>query len=122
MTKADLVDPKLPKYFDATPNGERPESHQKWWFHPYLVTSGGGYVLRVLDGGAWDRSSNKGSFPTLDQALEAARTLTEEYRPYRDLELREVLFLLWHKNATVLDTGEDGKLTPRPMRPEDVQI
>ena len=33
------------------------------------------YTVRCLDGGAWDRSTNYGSFPTLDAALEAAGKL-----------------------------------------------
>jgi hypothetical protein len=34
-----LVDPKLPKAFDSTPNDERSPSHQRWWGLPYVVTS-----------------------------------------------------------------------------------
>jgi len=30
------------------------------------------YDVRVLDGGAWDRSTNKGSFKTFEEALEIA--------------------------------------------------
>ncbi|GKS91585.1 MULTISPECIES: hypothetical protein [unclassified Acidovorax] len=36
--------------------------------------SGTRYDVRCLDGGAWDRSTNWGSFPTLEQAVECALT------------------------------------------------
>lgn len=32
------VDPKLPEDFDDTPNDERPDSHQVWWYRPFIVT------------------------------------------------------------------------------------
>ena len=32
------INPVLPRRFDATPNDERPKSHQKWWHVPYVVT------------------------------------------------------------------------------------
>ena len=37
--------------------------------------SGVRYNVRCLDGGAWDRSTNYGSFPSLDAALEVAGKL-----------------------------------------------
>lgn len=37
--------------------------------------SGVRYCVRCLDGGAWDRSTNYGMFPTLEAALEAAGKL-----------------------------------------------
>lgn len=33
------------------------------------------YDVRCLDGGAWDRTTNHGSFKTLEEALEKARSL-----------------------------------------------
>lgn len=32
-----LINPKLPKAFDNTPNESRPASHQKWWFRPFII-------------------------------------------------------------------------------------
>lgn len=32
------VDPKLPANFDDTPNDERPDNHQVWWYRPFIVT------------------------------------------------------------------------------------
>lgn len=32
------VNPKLPDDFDYTPNEDRPASHRKFWFVPYIVT------------------------------------------------------------------------------------
>jgi len=107
-----LINPKLPRRFDDTPNEVRPGSHAKWRGFPYIVTetvealdayyagrtdeyaaaglkmwknegrakwmqawpSGTRYTVRCLDGGAWDRSTNWGSFPTLAAAVECANT------------------------------------------------
>jgi len=33
-----LVNPKLSKNFDNTPNEERPASHEKWWYRPFIKT------------------------------------------------------------------------------------
>lgn len=33
-----LINPKLPKGFDSTPNEARTASHQKWWNRPYIET------------------------------------------------------------------------------------
>lgn len=97
-----LVNPSLPEGFDQTPNDERPASQKKWWHRPFIVTyadavspyaqcseaekqamrrrwleawpSGTRYDVRCLDGGAWDRSTWWGSFPTLEAALACARS------------------------------------------------
>lgn len=37
--------------------------------------SGTRYTVRCLDGGAWDRSTNWGSFPTLEEAIVVANGL-----------------------------------------------
>ncbi|QBM19244.1 hypothetical protein MARI_33900 (plasmid) [Marinobacter sp. JH2] len=31
------VNPELPEGFDDTPNDERPESHDEWWYRPYII-------------------------------------------------------------------------------------
>jgi hypothetical protein len=97
------VNPRLPPKFDDTPNDARPQSHQRWWFRPYIVTekwceptgdaaywteekrnearaewfrawpAGTRYDVRCLDGGAWDRSTWWGSFSTLAEAQQCAR-------------------------------------------------
>lgn len=51
------VDPELPESFDECDNSQRPESHIEWWFKPFVITVNGGYMVRCLDGGAWDRPS-----------------------------------------------------------------
>lgn len=75
------VDPKLPDAWDNTPNEERPICHMKLVDQPYIVTMPphgyGGveherYNLRVLDLGAWDRSTNRGVYDTVEEAKEAA--------------------------------------------------
>lgn len=60
-----------------------PESREEWatriqkqkenWLKSF--PSGTRYMVRCLDGGAWDRSTNKGSYPTLDEALQIAKRI-----------------------------------------------
>jgi hypothetical protein len=82
--------------FDCTPNEERdPLEVQDWWGVLYIETyswsgdptsegaeewrahwlsawpTGVRYDVRCLDGGAWDRSTNRGSFATLELAVAA---------------------------------------------------
>lgn len=33
-----LINPKLPRAFDVTPNELRPASHHKWWYRPFILT------------------------------------------------------------------------------------
>lgn len=87
------INPKLPANFSNCRNEDRPHSHQRWWFQPYIETydwermrtqhsteadraqwfaawpSGTRYDVRCLDGGAWDRPTCLGMFTTLDAAL-----------------------------------------------------
>ena len=107
-----LFNPKLPKNFDNINNENRPDSHQKWWYRPFIVTgsvedldkfhanrtddyatqsrtdwvegrkqwlkvhpTGIQYVVRCLDGGAWDRSTNHGSYADVGAAIEKANYL-----------------------------------------------
>jgi hypothetical protein len=97
------VNPKLPKNFDNTANQARPQSHQRWWYRPFIETytweqmcgpigriwgsnaeerrakwlhhwpTGTRYDVRCLDGGAWDRSTWWGSFATLEEAIACAQ-------------------------------------------------
>lgn len=46
------------------------------WLGSY--PEGVSYNVRVLDGGAWDRSTNKGTFDNFEKALEVAKKLYEE--------------------------------------------
>lgn len=52
---------------------ERMKNSKKSWFDEY--PSGVRYNVRCLDGGAWDRSSNKGFFPTIDEAVRHAKSI-----------------------------------------------
>ena len=78
------LDPKLPEDFDSTPNDARPESHMQWWCVPYIVTSPAdewsseSFVVRCLDGGAWDRSTWKGQFDTLAAAIKFVNEITQD--------------------------------------------
>jgi hypothetical protein len=90
------LNPNLRGEFDTTANDAREtlEIHH-WWGLAYIVTSewhdtgdrqnadwrqrwfkawptGVRYTVRCLDGGAWDRSTNHGSYPTLGQAVARA--------------------------------------------------
>jgi hypothetical protein len=49
--KGILVDPKLPKGFDFTPNDQRPQSHQKFFGLPYIVSycEAGFYLAKHTD-------------------------------------------------------------------------
>lgn len=143
MTEIEIpIDPKLPKKFDQTPNEERPASHRQWWFRPYIVTcsweswnsqdeerkadwfkawpSGTRYMVRCLDGGAWDRSTGLGAYGTLEEALEHARAVTEEYQQYRDMPPRKAHFLKWEQNVMVGEVDKDGNLTFRPKTLDDL--
>lgn len=89
------VDPKLPPRFDDTPNDQRPKSHDSWWASPFIRTerfsgdktheaewlsawpTGVRYDVRCLDGGAWDRTTWLGSFPTLSEAIDFANSMVE---------------------------------------------
>ena len=111
LAEGVLVDPRLPRNFDNTPNEER-QGHEKYWGLPFIVTeditsldacylrrtdeyaaqalkywqdegraawmkawpSGTRYETRCLDGGAWDRSTSWGMFPTLAEAIQCAKT------------------------------------------------
>jgi len=45
---------------------------EQWLNH---WTDGIRYDVRILDGGAWDRTTNKGSFDNLDEAIEYCKAL-----------------------------------------------
>ncbi|TVO69674.1 hypothetical protein [Sedimenticola selenatireducens] len=53
--------------FEAEQEERRENWHEHW-------PSGIRYDVRCLDGGAWDRSTNWGSYATLDEALAVARS------------------------------------------------
>ena len=54
-------------------NTRRAENFKKWCEH--WSEDGIRYDVRILDGGAWDRTTNKGSYKTLEEALEVAKEL-----------------------------------------------
>lgn len=75
------IDPVLPDNFDSLDNKLRPKLQvEHWWGVPFIrIHSFDGsttaYVVRMLDGGAWDRTTNHGSFASLDEALLKAKKL-----------------------------------------------
>lgn len=73
------VDPVLPEMFHCTPNDERPASHQKFWFVPYITTESMPgfpddirYTVQCLNGGAWDRPTYLGIFSNFEDAVKCA--------------------------------------------------
>lgn len=84
VAKGFHVNPCLPMNFDNTPNHSRPASHSNWWGIPYIVTRKNdqnevvSYEVRRLDGGAWDRSTNLGQKPTLDEAVKLCQRVAED--------------------------------------------
>ena len=53
-------------------NTRRKKSKEQWFNH---WKGGTRYDVRILDGGAWDRTTNKGSFDNLDEAIEYCKSL-----------------------------------------------
>jgi hypothetical protein len=80
------IDPPLPKNFDDTPNEDRSNRQiDQWWQRPFLLSNpNGGYTVRCLDGGAWDRSTFYGDAPDLESAKELARAKLAKWRGYLD--------------------------------------
>lgn len=78
-----LINPVLPEMFDQTPNDERSrEEKDRWWDRPYIVSDkndhwpqGVRYAVRMLDGGAWDRSTGHGMYGSISEALARAKEL-----------------------------------------------
>lgn len=97
-----LINPELPKAFDNTWNDARTHKEWRlWWDLPFILIhtpddlyghpedaandqsdlgwlevwpTGTRYDVRCLDGEAWDRPTHWGSFPTLDAAVECAKS------------------------------------------------
>ena len=80
QVKKIYINPKLPSFMDGMKIEDRSNSHLKKWFNrPYIQEiesdSKVYFRVRILDGGAWDRTTNKGTFNTLDEALKVAKSL-----------------------------------------------
>jgi len=54
-------------------NTRRAKDLKSWCEH--WVDDGIRYDVRILDGGAWDRTTNKGSYKTIEEAMEVAKEL-----------------------------------------------
>jgi len=65
---SDYKDLETEEEFDKR-RKEAYEQWLKWW------PCGIRYDVRILDGGAWDRTTNKGSFDNLDEAIEYCKVL-----------------------------------------------
>lgn len=75
------VNPTLPKNFDDTPNERRSKSQlDQWWDHPYCLTQPDGkYLVRCLNGGAWDRSTVFGLADSYEEACQLAEQRQAEW-------------------------------------------
>lgn len=65
---------------DYTPKKEWEEANKaakKSFYESY--PTGTMYNVRILDGGAWDRSTWKGAFDNLDDAIELAKELSKQF-------------------------------------------
>lgn len=77
------INPLLPDNFDSLDNKLRPRLQvEHWWGVPFIRShsfdgSKTAYVVRMLDGGAWDRTTNHGSYASLDEALLKAKKLKD---------------------------------------------
>lgn len=69
-----LINPWLPANFFDTANEDRPKSHQKFWYLPFILVDDGRMDVCCLDGGAWDRPTIWGFFHTIEEALNCAKT------------------------------------------------
>lgn len=96
-----LVDPVLPEGFDSTPNEQRTRRElDAWWNRPYALSRpDGGYDVRCLDGGAWDRPTYYGTAPDLEAAellaeAKLGQWLETRSRPTVLVESSKVLVIL----------------------------
>lgn len=57
--------------------GEDEELVSQWWDVPFIETNEAmtQFNVRILDGGAWDRTTNRGFFDTLEEAISRAKEL-----------------------------------------------
>ena len=106
------VDPQLPPDFDSTPNDARSDAElDAWWMRPYAVSlPEGGYAVRCLDGGAWDRSTFWGTAPDLAGARVIARRGLQQTQVRRN----RAAVLLGH-DAYLVSIEEDRPRQPRPV-------
>ena len=67
-----LIDPLLPDDFDSAPMDARKEDNMdKWYKLPFIQSQDNGiYTVRRLDDGAWDRSTLRGGFDSLNKAID----------------------------------------------------
>lgn len=75
-----FIDPNLPDDFDSIDNKLRSSTEIKhWWNVPFIRTVEGdgrvAYLVRMLDGGAWDRTTNHGGYDDLATAITVAKQL-----------------------------------------------
>ncbi|MAD44099.1 MAG: hypothetical protein CMH98_03760 [Oceanospirillaceae bacterium] len=69
------LDPVLPDHFEQMEHAFRSkEEIQDWWGRPFIITNGNSYMVRVLNGGAHDRSCGLGVATSLEEDIAIAQT------------------------------------------------
>lgn len=81
-----FINPALPENFDFTPNEDRPFEHMIWWMRPFIEGEAGAWSVRILDGGAHDRSSWVGDYVELGEAVKACQELVLKPRFFAKAE------------------------------------
>lgn len=101
MPNAIPLDPKLRRGFDDTPNEERSKDElDEWWDRPYGVTLPDGKIMvRCLNGGAWDRSTQLGVAPNYEDACKLAEEKQAAWVRYRG---KPILYLDQPKRSLVI--------------------
>lgn len=104
------LDPKLPANFDCTPNESRSKAQlDAWWDRPYAITRDDGKLLvRCLNGGAWDRSTNFGTAENYDEACALAETKQAAW--------------VARRGRPVMTMDEELKLVRMPQRPDQDMV
>ena len=84
LIKGIAINPMIRENFNSTDNREIGEL-LSWWINPFIVskelsTKKIKYDVRILNGGAWDRSSFKESYDNLEDAVEFALSIRKDPR------------------------------------------
>jgi len=68
------LDPVLPDHFEQMEHAFRSKEEKRdWWGRPFIITNGDSYMVRVLNGGAHDRSCGLGVSASLEEAIAIAQ-------------------------------------------------
>ena len=98
------------------PNAERQEQEiRAWWCRPYVVGAEDQWDVRVLDGGAWDRTTWHGRFASQVEAVEFAQTLHAIY--WANLSSNELPLPFPYEQRLSPVPGHPGVMLGEPIGP-----